>query len=1124
MRERVRQMMTRVLGRQTLARPDQSPPGGTESSATPDRLESPSEDRIEAWDDEWEAPVIDEPAWTPPEVPHAETLRKDPARFKNWLGFFAVFFGCCLLYLPFIGDFGLWDPWETHYGEVSRHMTETNDYISPWWGAHWKTPSGAWEGKGFFSKPILVLWSMAFGLDGFGWTEFGIRIGVALMAIFGVCMVYMSATSIWSRRTGFIAAGVIATSPFYFFLARQTQTDMPFVAMLLCAMCFFLMGAFGRDRRKPADRVHYGLFIGALLVLVVPQLFLIGADTGFNEEQRAMRPGLRAQSMHTFKAEAAMQQVVSVQTPHLSPNERDALAQLPPEQHDAEIEAAKGTFGDLQLELIPPFLAVLLAIGAIAGIVALRLRRRLDARLLRGPTSGATAWWLLLIALGCQILAFGLHAKRLYDAWGFNWESEFPTSFNLVKFSGLAMTLLLMALTAYALLQTRKRTHHGLDTQRATFRITVLAFAVLLILLVSPALLVIKSKALGLNGTTFWDEVLQYGSSDIARIVLRSVYAPLLIGLFLGGWAFTFLARGASWWKERDASLFAPAFIALSSIIFMCVSVFYIPVTFENKLTTFGKVASQVLSAVFQWGPVQIGFYLLCVALALWSLYLSKRKTAGQMYFMGFYIFAALATMAKGLLGFLLPGAVIFVYLICTVEWKRLLEFEVPRGILVFIAVGVPWYAAMLILHGDAYWTRFFIHDHFKRLGSGVHQIDSGTFEHFIKWLGYGLFPWVALIPAAIMRLGAGRGLLLRDDRSRATLMLAIWATFAFTLFSLSSTKFHHYIFPAIPPLAFLVALLLSDLSLGKLKRFAPLAVVACALLALITADLYQDPQHWKNLFTYKYDRGWIDRVPEFDVMLFGEPTTVRGTELHLQFKHMALIIGAISGLGLIFFFFRHKWIRTVGLVVLLGSGAALTVWGLNVYMPSISPTWSQRGLWMSYWNTCTRTNAPPNADPKKIWCEESSVVYRITWRGEHYYSQNESVPVQNNDDFKHFIEENGETPFYIMTDRARYCLGSEKTPNFFDECKGNGSIVSEVKKFYPGKPVDHELAWGANLKFVLVKFYPAGRPKDARPTEDVAREALYGDGNYWIKAFAEQYLIQPEPPPKKSTSASLLR
>src|SRR5688572_9662771 len=32
-----------------------------------------------------------------------------------------------LLFIPFLGSLGLWDPWETHYGEVARSMIVRDD-------------------------------------------------------------------------------------------------------------------------------------------------------------------------------------------------------------------------------------------------------------------------------------------------------------------------------------------------------------------------------------------------------------------------------------------------------------------------------------------------------------------------------------------------------------------------------------------------------------------------------------------------------------------------------------------------------------------------------------------------------------------------------------------------------------------------------------------------------------------------------------------------------------------------------------------------------------------------------------------------------------------------------------
>jgi hypothetical protein len=179
-----------------------------------------------------------------------ERLRPEPG---SWSDRAIVAVVASLVLLPLLGSFGLWDPWETHYGEVGRQIVERNDWISTWWGSHWQDAGGAKEGSFFYSKPILLMWLMAMGLSVFGFSAFAIRIGVALVAILGIILVFEAGKGVWSRRVGFLMALVLGTSPFWFFLSRQAQTDMPFVGLMSVGLCFFMIGAFGKDRDQPAD-------------------------------------------------------------------------------------------------------------------------------------------------------------------------------------------------------------------------------------------------------------------------------------------------------------------------------------------------------------------------------------------------------------------------------------------------------------------------------------------------------------------------------------------------------------------------------------------------------------------------------------------------------------------------------------------------------------------------------------------------------------------------------------------------------------------------------------------------------------------------------------------------------
>ena len=137
----------------------------------------------------------------------------------GWL----VFLGALLLYLPGAGSYGLWDPWETHYGEVARQMTARGDFISLWW------PGSPRETAVFQTKPVLSYWLMSLGMQVAGIGGAGAPAGQMALgyarpsgrcARRSACWArWASGRSTWSpprlagRRAGVLAALCTATLP-----------------------------------------------------------------------------------------------------------------------------------------------------------------------------------------------------------------------------------------------------------------------------------------------------------------------------------------------------------------------------------------------------------------------------------------------------------------------------------------------------------------------------------------------------------------------------------------------------------------------------------------------------------------------------------------------------------------------------------------------------------------------------------------------------------------------------------------------------------------------------------------------------------------------------------------------
>ena len=206
------------------------------------------------------------------------------------------------------------------------------------------------------------------------------------------------------------------------------------------------------------------------------------------------------------------------------------------------------------------------------------------------------------------------------------------------------------------------------------------------------------------------------------------------------------------------------------------------------------------------------------VGVLLWLNWGERRLS--RLAFLAAFYFAAIATLGKGPAGFLLPVLCAIAYVVVTGRWRELTRLEILSGGLVLLCVALPWYVAMHVRHGPAFIDRLIFHDMWKRALTHVHDTNEGddtSFRFYVWQLGYAFFPWTGLVPLALTWWArrpddADRG------RGDASVMLVMWFVFAFALFTAMLTKFHHYVFPAVPPAAMLVGVLL-DRMLG-----APLA------------------------------------------------------------------------------------------------------------------------------------------------------------------------------------------------------------------------------------------------------------------------------------------------------------
>jgi len=440
----------------------------------------------------------------------------------------------------------------------------------------------------------------------------------------------------------------------------------------------------------------------------------------------------------------------------------------------------------------------------------------------------------------------------------------------------------------------------------------------------------------------------------------------------------------------------------------------------------------------------------MCFAMALWD----ERAHTTAFAYAG-YVFLAFATLAKGLLGFSLCGAVFLAWFLLTGEWKllsrlrlteRIAGVPLPVGPAIFLAIAAPWYLVMSLFRGvddesKTFAYRFFVHDHLKRLVEGVHTTTpGGSFGYFIRELGYGLFPWVAALPGALGELARLRlrGRTRRDD---LVLLCGLWAVLTYALMTFSATKFHHYIFPAVPGFAILGAIYLDRLLDEGLEAHLGALVLGLVAFGVVAHGLWLEPKALPDLFVYNYDRPY----PERELAELHPGLRLGPFLLSLGVRP---VVSSLAGAGAIAFLAAYLWRSRRALVgVLVAMAVALAVYGSWLHWRELSPHWSQRDL---FWTYLAERRSP----------EEPIVAYYMNWRGETFYSRNLVRQVQDNASMKELAERSSR--MWVIVERARY---------------------SALRQAVGPKPT-LRIADRSTNKFYLVEFEPAGPGAEAREGE----------------------------------------
>ena len=226
-----------------------------------------------------------------------------------------------------------------------------------------------------------------------------------------------------------------------------------------------------------------------------------------------------------------------------------------------------------------------------------------------------------------------------------------------------------------------------------------------------------------------------------------------------------------------------------------------------------GWLAAVVLASSPMWiisghfNSLDMGLSAFLVA-ALCSLLLaqhSQSKTGCRNWMWVCWIFMALATLSKGLIGAAIPAMVFIAYSISAWDWKIWTRLRLFSGTMIFLAITAPWFV-LVALRNPEFLEFFFIHEHLQRFTQDAHS-RTGPIYYFVPLLFIGLLPWVLQIPGSILQAWNER----RREFSSGWLLVC-WSVMIFAFFSVSHSKLPGYIIPIFPALALLIGKRLDQL------------------------------------------------------------------------------------------------------------------------------------------------------------------------------------------------------------------------------------------------------------------------------------------------------------------------
>ncbi len=332
---------------------------------------------------------------------------------------------------------------------------------------------------------------------------------------------------------------------------------------------------------------------------------------------------------------------------------------------------------------------------------------------------------------------------------------------------------------------------------------------------------------------------------------------PSVLGATLAAGPFLLFARR---WADHASA-------AVATLVLLTMPFFYVGAQFANlDMLVAGCISATVLAAAH-------------------AVLMKEHGEAWRSALALAFLMAALGVLAKGLIGFVLPGAVFLAWCLVTRRFRMASMLAWWPGWCIFLAIAAPWFIAMQWRY-PGFYDYFVVTQHFRRFAAAGFNNAHPFWFYGPVIVGLTL-PWVGWIawnsvmqlrtsqtsPSSVPSGASGRFTTFSD----VDWLMLVWFIVIVVFFSLPKSKLIGYVLPALPPLAWFVAKALRAATLEqwmsspRLRWTTGVAAIVC-VASVIAADRLATPPGARLYLPAEAHIGADDQVVMLDAYYYEIP------------------------------------------------------------------------------------------------------------------------------------------------------------------------------------------------------------------------------------------------------------